>query len=1094
MLGVALDSSRYNFASRSVPFIGVVLHGSMRFAGTPLNMEGDMQYAMLKAIENGASPYFILSYQNTNVLKEDEQLSKYYSIRYDIWGNDIKNTYSILNDVLGDVQNKYIVGHEFLTGGTRIPDADELMTDILLRYELLLNANRNAAELLEKELQMAASTAREDGRLAEEYAAEAIIKVIDLYNSQMTFTRNSAVFGANFYNNLKAAYGEYCKVAYSKDPEVQKQMDRIEDIYDIISEYNLSLADCERLYDEAYEKYVSYADAESYKSYKDTIASVYKSYADGEISKAQLEYSIAVIASEEKINAAMAAFKKGDITNAALLDVIGKYGAALVDTEGYDAAVNAYLSGNMAYQNVIDAAKYWGKNKKNNDAKEAFLAAIDAYTEGTLADPALTAAIDAWYEGEKPDESVDLTALNKGIADFKANRIDSDDLSEIIGMYFFSQLDKAELLAIAEAIKAAKPGFDNAEMNYLLDPISDEDLAELKKAYNSAKSDYQSKLNTFKKNQSVSRFESSFKKFNEAKLAYERGLAMKEIDKTDAEAKYLEQLAIYAPIRDAFVYAARPTLNSDVVKADVEDFYAKVDAYNKYLSAKESFNAAIYSGFAIGFDDCYDLYYNKYSLECYKDFGVLLKNEGCLAEDREAYYQYYDADVIVKTLEDNMKDSKIVSGSFDNYLRALAVYDYLSENRATLEAADKEKFDSEFARYENMVKATRRTALTNTAAMGLILTDTVGVMIGDANLRFLIDSTGIEISDAIASTPLKTIQSIYNEAREHVARAEAAIDVLARSENNYQIKYLEGKEESLINIDLSDPDMPFVVKQAVERAQAAYYYIEEDSFEPISDGFKTEYTHNGKPIYQSVSNSNIYFYGTYEEGYQYVKKVEKNGEVSFVVYDENLSNAGGTANGNRIYENTKKEFGNKVYFTIAGGKMTYYTKVSDGVFVEKAPIVYNGEFFATDRRSGNDIYKDGDVYYSVDAETGEYTRYTYNQCIRKCYEEVVEGNEYVMGIIAALQKNEASSDNTVLNDIIKRFDINERISKKNDDEVEIDEGESKYSTDNIVAVTFGNSDGKAYKTILLNYNNYDVNIEYKGIVYTIPAYYFVIPQ
>ena len=74
----------------------------------------------------------MLSFQNTQVLKEDQQLSKYYSIRYDIWGDDINNTYAVLNNVLRDVQNKYIIGHEFLSGGVRIPDADELMEDILL--------------------------------------------------------------------------------------------------------------------------------------------------------------------------------------------------------------------------------------------------------------------------------------------------------------------------------------------------------------------------------------------------------------------------------------------------------------------------------------------------------------------------------------------------------------------------------------------------------------------------------------------------------------------------------------------------------------------------------------------------------------------------------------------------------------------------------------------------------------------------------------------------------------------------------------------------------------------------------------------------
>ena len=47
ILNAPLDSSRYIRSSYSVPFLGVVLHGYMNFAGTPLNMEGDVEYAKL---------------------------------------------------------------------------------------------------------------------------------------------------------------------------------------------------------------------------------------------------------------------------------------------------------------------------------------------------------------------------------------------------------------------------------------------------------------------------------------------------------------------------------------------------------------------------------------------------------------------------------------------------------------------------------------------------------------------------------------------------------------------------------------------------------------------------------------------------------------------------------------------------------------------------------------------------------------------------------------------------------------------------------------------------------------------------------------
>ena len=93
MLNVSLQSSRSLYASASVPFMGVVLHGSVEFAGSALNMAGDVDYDLLKAIENGAGIYFILSYDNTELLKEDFKLSKYYSVRYDIWRDELVQRY-----------------------------------------------------------------------------------------------------------------------------------------------------------------------------------------------------------------------------------------------------------------------------------------------------------------------------------------------------------------------------------------------------------------------------------------------------------------------------------------------------------------------------------------------------------------------------------------------------------------------------------------------------------------------------------------------------------------------------------------------------------------------------------------------------------------------------------------------------------------------------------------------------------------------------------------------------------------------------------------------------------------------------------------
>lgn len=142
ILNVDLDSSRHIKASASVPFIGVVLHGYVQFAGSPFNEEGDTDYAMLRALENGASLYFILSYQNTSELKEFVDLSQYYSVRYDIWKQDVISSYNELNGLLKDVQDKVIIDHDFVIG-KRVLDLDELEAE--LKEQLKDAADKEAA-------------------------------------------------------------------------------------------------------------------------------------------------------------------------------------------------------------------------------------------------------------------------------------------------------------------------------------------------------------------------------------------------------------------------------------------------------------------------------------------------------------------------------------------------------------------------------------------------------------------------------------------------------------------------------------------------------------------------------------------------------------------------------------------------------------------------------------------------------------------------------------------------------------------------------------------------------------------------------------
>jgi hypothetical protein len=166
--------------------MSVVLHGYKQFASSPLNMEGNLSYAMLKAMESGASAYFILSYANTELLKEDEVLSQNYSVRYDIWQERLVEIYQELNAVLADVQTKLIVNHEVLnlnaaTNTVRVPDQDELLKDV---EQMAQNKKEEIANKVEAERLAKLNAVR----TARDAASNAVVKVTEqLANAQKAY-------------------------------------------------------------------------------------------------------------------------------------------------------------------------------------------------------------------------------------------------------------------------------------------------------------------------------------------------------------------------------------------------------------------------------------------------------------------------------------------------------------------------------------------------------------------------------------------------------------------------------------------------------------------------------------------------------------------------------------------------------------------------------------------------------------------------------------------------------------------------------------------------------------------------------------------
>jgi hypothetical protein len=108
-----VESSGLAESDYSVPFMAMVLHGSVSYTSEAINMSGDPETALLKAVENGAGLYFELAYQNAPKLKETTQMNL-YSSDYTIWKDSLVDYYKRANAVLGDLTDDTMVNHEYV--------------------------------------------------------------------------------------------------------------------------------------------------------------------------------------------------------------------------------------------------------------------------------------------------------------------------------------------------------------------------------------------------------------------------------------------------------------------------------------------------------------------------------------------------------------------------------------------------------------------------------------------------------------------------------------------------------------------------------------------------------------------------------------------------------------------------------------------------------------------------------------------------------------------------------------------------------------------------------------------------------------------
>lgn len=113
LIDLPAQSSLYQIADQSVPFLQMVLHGSVDYSLEAYNLASNSQDAFLSMIETAANPRFVVMDEANSILK-DSSYTQYFSVEYEMWREPILEIASELESIIAPLRTETIVRHEYL--------------------------------------------------------------------------------------------------------------------------------------------------------------------------------------------------------------------------------------------------------------------------------------------------------------------------------------------------------------------------------------------------------------------------------------------------------------------------------------------------------------------------------------------------------------------------------------------------------------------------------------------------------------------------------------------------------------------------------------------------------------------------------------------------------------------------------------------------------------------------------------------------------------------------------------------------------------------------------------------------------------------
>lgn len=114
LVNVPMYHSANTIEDESIPFMQLVLHGYVPYAGEAVNLSGESEEVFLRCIEYGANPFYTVAADNTELLTKTS-MTYYYSVKWEELKEEIQNCMEKWTEAYDGCGNQKMTGHQRLT-------------------------------------------------------------------------------------------------------------------------------------------------------------------------------------------------------------------------------------------------------------------------------------------------------------------------------------------------------------------------------------------------------------------------------------------------------------------------------------------------------------------------------------------------------------------------------------------------------------------------------------------------------------------------------------------------------------------------------------------------------------------------------------------------------------------------------------------------------------------------------------------------------------------------------------------------------------------------------------------------------------------